>query len=831
MNVLKRVGIKSLKLNKKRTIGTIIGIILSASLICAVAGMFQSLRATLINKAIKDSGYFHVALLNVPANEVEELELNREIKEIKKINNLGFSYLENSKKDFPYIEVYSTDFQTFDSLSYEIVEGSYPQNENEIILNKKTITDTGLQIGDYIELEIGERKTEDGYNLTNSNPYNEENPEYIDVKLKRKYKIVGVTTKYSTNYTYWGFTTKEKSEKVDSYIILKNLKNHETIIPKLVGANSSATKYISDTNYELLRWEAFAFSDSTISMFYAILSVVICVIIGVSVFCIRNSFAISTEEKIKMYGMLSSIGATKKQIKKSVIFEGMLLGLIGIPMGLICGSFTVFVLVKVINLISEEILFGSNSEIIFKISWQVILLTSLLSILTIYLSSLSSAKRASRVSPIENIKSHSSIKITSKKLKTPEFIQKLFKTGGVLAYKNLKRSKKKYRTTVISLTVSIIVFISMSVFIEESFGVANRYYTSYDYNIVVSDVRNSETENKIKSLKGIDEIYTISASRYYLKIYDKSKITVNDLLYLECETDYDETAGCPNAEYRSLDIRALDDDSWNYYLKKLNISKEEAKNKGILIDDYKYYEGTKESSVRSYKYNEGETIKGLYNEKELNIELAKTTNIRPAGLENSYYSGGFLIVNKNDFENLEYQGTRIVINTKDAFKLEDEILIIDEDLFITNYSESKKSDDAFKLIFSIFMYGFITVITLIGITNIFNTITSNIELRSKEFAMLKSIGMTKKEFNRMMNLETILYSFKSLLYGIIIGIILSYLIHLSIKNKFDKVFEIPYIPIIISIIFVFLIVFIIMRYSISKVNKKNTIETIRSENI
>ena len=97
--------------------------------------------------------------------------------------------------------------------------------------------------------------------------------------------------------------------------------------------------------------------------------------------------------------------------------------------------------------------------------------------------------------------------------------------------------------------------------------------------------------------------------------------------------------------------------------------------------------------------------------------------------------------------------------------------------------------------------------------------------------VFQKVGMTKKEFNRMMNLETILYSFKSLLYGIIIGIILSYLIHLSIKNKFDKVFEIPYIPIIISIIFVFLIVFIIMRYSISKVNKKNTIETIRSENI
>ena len=88
MNVLKKFSIKSLKLNKKRTIGTIIGIILSTSLICAVAGMFQSLRATLINKAIKDSGYFHVALLNVPTNEVEELELNREIKEMRKPSKL-----------------------------------------------------------------------------------------------------------------------------------------------------------------------------------------------------------------------------------------------------------------------------------------------------------------------------------------------------------------------------------------------------------------------------------------------------------------------------------------------------------------------------------------------------------------------------------------------------------------------------------------------------------------------------------------------------------------------------------------------------------------------
>lgn len=831
MKLLNKISLKSLKLNKKRTIGTIIGIILSTSLICAVAGMFTSLRATLINQAVEESGYFHLALYDVPKEEVKKLELNRDIKEIKKIDSLGFSILQGAKKDFPYIEVKSTNEKTFKDLSYEIVEGKFPQNNNEIIINKKTASDTGLKVGDYLELEIGERKTEDNYTLHTSNPYNEENKEYIDVKLKRKYKVVGIGTKYSSNYTCWGITTNEQSEKIDSYIILSDLKNHETIIPKLIGASLEEPKYMNDTNYELLRWEAFAFSDSTISMFYIMISVVIFVIIGVSVFCIRNSFAIVAEENMKMYGMLSSIGATKKQIKKSVIFEGFILGLIGIPIGLLSGCLAVFVLVEVMNLIGGDLIFNSGSKIICSISWLVILVTLLLSIITIYLSSLSSAKHASRVSPIENIKSNNNIKISNKKLKTPKFISKIFKTGGVLAYKNLKRSKKKYRTTVISLTISIIAFISMSAFITESFGVANRYYMQYDYNITVSDIRNIETENKIKSLNGINKMYALSESKYYLKNYDTSNIVENEELLLDCDSDYTQDGKCTTGGFRSIDIRGLDDDSWNYYIKKLKLEPNEVKGKGILVDDYKTYDGAKEKLIRSYKYKSGDVIKGKYNDLDMEIEIGKVSSIRPAGLENTYYSGGFLIVNKNDFNDLEYMRTKLVIDAKDAFKLEDDINIIDEDLFISNYAESKKSDDAFRLIFSIFMYGFIAVITLIGVTNIFNTITSNIELRSKEFAMLKSIGMTKREFNRMMNLETIFYSMKSLIYGIIIGIILSYIIHLGVAKKMSKPFELPYTAILISIVFVFLIVFIIMRYSINKVNKKNTIETIRSENI
>ena len=175
----------------------------------------------------------------------------------------------------------------------------------------------------------------------------------------------------------------------------------------------------------------------------------------------------------------------------------------------------------------------------------------------------------------------------------------------------------------------------------------------------------------------------------------------------------------------------------------------------------------------------------------------------------------------------------LLVQSDEPEKLVDEVKKLNIDLLMTtNFEEIAKEQNAMRLIFEIFLYGFITVISLIGVTNIFNTITSNMELRKREFASLKSIGMTKKEFNRMINLETIFYSVKSLIYGIALGLVGTFIFYkaFSIKDGLDKLY-IPVKPIIISVLAVFILVFIIMRYSMSKINKQNTIETIRNENI
>ena len=841
MDILTKLTIKNLKLNKKRTIGTIIGIILSVSLICAISGVFTSFHQTILENAINETGYYHLKLIDITNDDLKNLQANRDIKNIKTTHYLGTSKIDVDNKEYPYIDVYSSDY--IKDLSYQIIEGRRPNNNNEIIINKKLTLDSNYKIGDQITLNIGTRKTNDGYELNENNPYNEDNYETIENTKKYTYKIVGIFTKPGYNYSYYGITTKENTTKINAYISLKNPKNYKETNLEILGLednNNTKAKYTYEINSELLRWEIFAFSDSTITMLYMIAGVVIFIVLITSVFCIKNSFEISTTEKTKMYGMLTSIGGTKKQIKKCVLKEGIILGTIGIPLGIISGIFAVYIITKVINIILKGQLFENINHVVFHISIIGIIISCILGLITIYLSAIKSAIKASKISPIENLKSTKEIKIKKEKLKTPKYITKYFKIGGSLAYKNLKRSKKKYRTTVISLIVSIFIFITMNSFLTEAFSITNKYYEDYDYNLTLKNIENLTDEeiNKIENFKDVKKSYVIYSindkSNGYIKITDQSKLVSNDQIFElneDCIINEKEERICDEEKYAALEIKILDDKTFKEYMKKLKIDYEENKTKGILIDDYKTTINGKEKKFRRYKYTKNETIKGTLNGNDINITIGKITTTRPFGLENSFYSDGYLIINKDYYKNLNIVAEKISIQGENVIQLVKDIESISSEIFVTNYDEEIKYQQSIKLVVSIFLYGFITIITLIGITNIFNTITSNMELRSKEIAMLKSIGMTTKEFNHMINLETLFYSTKSLIYGIILGLLGSSLIHKIFSLKNNIPYKIPTIPIIKSIIFVILLVYIIMKYSISKINKQNTIETVRKENI
>lgn len=849
MNILNKISIRNLKLNKKRTISTIIGIILSTALICAVATMATSFQHTLMQNAINETGYYHLKLYNVTDENIKTLKNNRNIKNIFTIKEVGYGKLENGKnEDKPYLKLYSMDNKIFNELKFNLIEGRFPNNNNEIIISNHIATNgkVNYKVGDKIKLDIDEQ-------LTDTKQY--------------EFTITGIIERPNYSFEIFsdpGYTiisTNINDGIEDAFISLKNPKEYKTSIANILGVSNyndlfkdieitdgaentnpqdSAPKLNYekfDVNEELLRWEVFAFSDDTVLMLYQVIAVVIFIIMFTSIFCIRNSFAIAITEKMKMYGMLASVGTTRKQIKRNVISETLILGLIGIPLGILSGIVAVIVLIKIVNLIAGDIMFGNVNGIIFKVSIYPIILAIVLSIITIYLSALSSAKKASKVSPIDLLRNSNEIKLNSKKLKVPFWVSKIFGTGGILAYKNLKRSKKKYRTTVVSLAVSIFVFISMSSFIANMFDVTGNYYKDYDYNISIGcDGRPQDEIDKISKLKYIDESYWLYESEQYLKINDLSKINNVEGIELEEDEYYDENLVeyVPTGEGKvsKLQILALDNNSWNKYMKKIGANSEKLKDKGVLCDDYLYYEKSgKGITQRIYKYSVGDTITGKLDNKETSFNVGAITDIRPYGIEKSYYDGGYFIVDLDYYKDMNFKLRYISIQSSNPDGFVDELKSINITSGYFNISEQAKEEKSMVLIIKIFLYGFITVITLIGVTNIFNTITSNMELRQKEFAMLKSVGMTKREFNRMINLETIFYSTKALIYGIALGMIGTFALYKAFSVKFESGMYIPVKPILISVIAVFILVFIIMRYSISKINKQNTIETIRNENI
>ena len=845
MNILNKLSIKNLKLNKKRTISTIIGIVLSVALICAVATMATSFRETLLQGAISKRGYYHIKLSDITENDIKDIKNNRDIKDIKQIQEVGYAELKTSQnKDKPYIHLYSMENSTFEFLKFKLIEGNFPKNENEIIISKHIITNgkSDIKIGDTITLDVGKRISSDNIELDSSCSYNSEH-EKIEDSEKHTFKVVGMIERpdYTFENTgdpgYTMITTNLNKGKKEAYLSLKEPKEYKSSISELLGINyddlkiieknGEETKYKHEINSEILRWEVFAFSDSTVSMLYSVIGVVIFIIIFTSVFCIRNSFAISITEKIKMYGMLSSVGATRKQIKKNVIFEAMALGLIGIPLGILSGLFADFVLLKIVNVLLSDALVGYADGIVFKVSITPIIISIILGFITIYLSAISSAKKAAKVSPIEQLRNSDEIKIKNKKLKTPKIIEKVFKTGGVLAYKNLKRSKKKYRTTVISIAVSVFIFITMNAFITNMFDLTGQYYEDYDYNFIVESSKFTDEEiNKIVKQESVESYHILYQPKRMYEIRDLSKIHEYGK-----ELITEELSG---EKYCGLYLVALDEASFKEYSKKIGVKFEDVKDTGILCDEYNEYD--KETGAvelkRLYKYEKGDTIVGEYNKEELKIKVGDVSKIKPYGLERVFYDGGYLVVNKNEFKNIDFSDdVTITIQSNNTTELQTAIEEKDSSLTIVNLEDVAKEEKSMILVTNIFLYGFIAVITLIGVTNIFNTITSNMELRQKEFAMLKSIGMTKKEFNRMINLETLFYGTKSLLYGIILGLLGTLAMYKAFSVKIDAGMYIPIKPIIISVIFVFILIFIIMRYSISKINKQNTIETIRKENI
>lgn len=824
MNILNELTIKNLKQNKKRTMVTILGIILSVALITAITTFISSMQGSMIEYAKKSDGDYHIFLSEVPVEEQKYLLNNAKIERTMIGQTIGNVAPETfySEEDLEVregtIKLKAFEENTLKKLGVTLIEGKMPKNEKEILFPMML---NGLNGVDY--------KVGDTLNL-------------IVDDVEKPYTIVGLTGLLSFETQHDGIMESTiltildhdtSGQKIEMAVSLKDPKEAYPFAEELREEYGFSQEQIV-TNDMLLRFEGTSRSEQTMNVLYRMAAVVILIIVFTSVFVIKNSFDISIMERIKQYGMLASVGATSKQIRRNVLFEGIVLGMIAIPLGVVGGIFAIWVTLLVVT----NILAGSELADIslhLYVSWQAVAVAILIAVVTIYLSSLIPARKAVKIAPMDAIRDSGNLKITGKKLRTSKFLSKLLGIEGEIASKNLKRSRKKYRTTVFSIFLSVVLFISISSVIQYGFLLQSYAYQEMDYNLYAA-IDNSDISQEEQM-----QLYEKAAKGEGV---EQSTI-VKRQIYAIAQGDYTEEAREDmGEEYYASDLRvySVPEDQYREYLKEIGLSYEKTKDKAVLCDTQRrtiYDQATGDTVRKQFQLlnsKAGDMISYCSVEEDQKetgtIEIAKRTEELPFGVEVDYYSA-ILIVSDEMMEKMDGKLDGFYVQAEDTRALQEEIKELDENVewYFVDYEQRAKEQNSIILVVSIFLYGFIAVISAIGITNIFNTITTNMTLRSREFANLRSVGMTEKEFRKMIRYESLLYGAKALLFGIPVGVILSYGMYQLFINVIEVPYMLPWKEILIAVAVVFLIVFWTMRYSVKKAEKQNIIETIRSENI
>lgn len=885
MKLLNKLTLKNLRLNKVRTIVTIVGIMLSAALITVVSGMALSGRQTMIDGQTEWSGNYDVALDIIDTAKIDKIRQNRNVENAFYKERLGFSkatVADNAEYGYAVTAISENAFDGCFKLKLE--KGSFPTNSNEAVVTGafKNTDGKDVKVGDKITLELGVLKGTDGKVLGES--------ELLDLSPKR-FKESKITDKKQKTYTITGIIENPNTRELNNhsscfeiYTVSDEESPVEAIRTKhmnklyIAYTPQSEGNYLQNTadilgfkaddmsnvssdeispedqqtsgvngysfNTVLLSMKGYGGSDGTNVMIFSLAVIIIIIVMLASVFVIRNSFAISITEKTSMYGMLASVGATKRQIRRNVLFEGFILGLIGIPLGILLGLGVNAILIAILNSVLGDMLSGAT--FVFVTPTIPIICAIVLSAVTIFCSSFFIALRASRIPPLVAIRGNKDIKVKNNKpYRTSKLTKKLFGVGGEIASKSLKRSRKKYRTTVISIVVSVAMFIAVSAFMDYGMTFTDHYYGNTDYSYMVSGIDANQAQT-IEKMPEIENYLTVGSQYGYVS----ADVPVN-----ECGENflYDNADGTKSF---SVEFLEFEHDTFVQICRELKLDYNKVKGGVLVYSEVTPYnmenmEGTgepmklfgKTAPTKFIVYgnddNGNELIAGKLKVSSVFDEIPKSAD---SVIGEGTILGQGLIIGEQGVISPQLGEHECYItlyaNTSNHTSLTNRIESMpstgDSESYISifDYEETVRQFNAVMLIVGIFVYGFIGVISLIGMTNIFNTISTNMQLRSKEFASLKSIGMTKKEFNRMIRLESLMYGIKSLIIGIPLGVLGVFAIFSAFSNgNVPMSFVFPWKAILISIAAVFIVVWLIMKYSISKVNKQNIIETIRNDNI
>lgn len=857
MNILHVYAKKSLKRNPSRTAVTVIGIILSTAMLAAVTSMAASIQAYGIAYESAFMGDWHVSVKCADSEKMQELKEDARVSDIYELRNIGYAYLEGSANFYkPYLCIQAMDEGFAEHMPITVTEGRMPEREGEVLIPNHVTENAGVtvELGEVLSLEVGYRENEQGEQLWQEwmlVAMEEEDgtaipQEHLTECRQKSYTVVGFYERpIFENFSAPGYTVltiasdETDYRNTDCYVVMKHPKDATVMWNEI----SREGKYLTVCNNLLLRFYGVSVRSDFNMLLYGMGSILIVIIVVGSIALIYNAFAISISERTKQFGILSSVGATKRQMRKMVGYEAFLLCLIGVPVGILSGNFGIGVTLFCFRR-SVQYLVGSIDGVELKlcVSPVAIIVAAVIGVFTVLISAYLPMQRALKNSAIDAIQQRGDIKLTARKLKIPGWVGKYFGPEGMIAWKNFKRNRKRYRATVISLSLSIVLFLVAGSFSDYLFGNYRNAveYSSYDIGVEIYEDSYDEImrdESMIRGVKGVAVVYecmdswvsikkdprkmTMAAESFYRDIgeetYNARVIFIQDDIYQQLVSSYgqDPKSFKDETEPRAVvfnRIHEYDEDGEEYELSVLrNPCKSITGNREIAIGYIVENQITKDfwfsDSVLYWS--------GYFYELGLIYPISMVERVSE-----------YLQLFENVGEIRVTWRLNAVDHAETARTLQQ---LLGESAYIHDMAEEEEQQRMMMLMINVFCFGFITLISLISAANVFNTISTNIRLRKREFAMLKSMGMTQRGFTRMLNLECIIYGTKGLGFGLMLAIPCVVLLYYFGNDRDLTGFYLPWRYVVISAVCVFAVVYATMLYGKNRTKKEEIMDALKQD--
>lgn len=865
MNVLNHVTIRTLKENRVRTAVTIIGVILSTAMITAVTSLITSLQNYMVEYEILHNGNWHVELDCLSKEMVSRLEEDSRVERLDWIQNVGYTKLEEqSTSGYPYIQVMGFSEDAMETLPIRMTEGRLPENSREIVLSDyvNRIGKTNFEVGQELVFDMGWRYSPDGELLTPRGKFQEE--EKLVASETRTYTLVGFcenpSYQSSVSPGYAGITLADenaftKKECLSYYLRLENPKDAYIVLKEYGN--------LGESNQGLLLYLNVSAHSGFYRVLYGMGTILMTLILVGSVSLIYNAFSISVGERTRQFGILSSVGATKKQLASSVRFEALTVGAIGVPLGIGSGLLGAWI---TLSLLSDKFTYlAGEGTMHLHVTWLGIAIAFVIAWLALFLSAWTPARRAARMSAMDAIRQTKDIQIRPQKKKTGRLAYRLFGLSGLLAAKNFKRNRRGYRSTVISLFLSIVLFLSASSFVQYlSAGVSGGTGTS-NYDLEYYSEKDDDVDAIYQILKAVPGVK--QSSRYQAGYFGISleRAFLDDTLveYLDQKAGWERNLDFPDGNlsdqaYWNLRTVFLEDEMFHQYVAELGLDVDTFVNprqpQAIALNQYWDYDSEQDSFRKLQILKENAPVDmdlsildfsetgEAKNMLDWNVSIGAFAEEPPMGIHVSRYVQTLILIYPKAVQDvvvpqklsgeLSNPVLQFIVEDADAVCQEMTSILKSQKVSGSLYNQAEREESSRDMleIVHVFSYGFIVLISLIAAANVFHTISTNLHLRRREFAMLKSVGMTEKGLQRMMYYECLCYGGKSLFYGLPVAFGINYLLYRNMDAGVEVGFQIPWVSLAISVGSVFLVVIATMLYALGKLKKENTVDILKQEN-